>query len=211
MENNGVISDSSPESNADNSAQDPTKNLKAEFNRKLSKLDEKLSKLVNFVERSGQSSPVEETDEDVSDSKRLKNEIKAEAAREIHDQHFQDAKRVFPELDPESDSHDSKFYNEVDRVYTKLLRADPTDKDALKEAVEIVANRTGRYEQLVQNKFLKDEARRSRIIAEGSSAPRDAKKEKETAMNESMLQRMGINPDKLKARIKSNKDKYGAK
>lgn len=210
MEDNGVT-DSSPESNAVTAAQDPTKNLKAEFNRKLSKLDEKLNTLLSAVGNKGQNSPVEETDSEPTDSKRIKQEIKAENAKEVHHQQFQEAKKLFPELDDESDAFDATFYKDVDRTYEKLLKADPTDKDALKDAIELVANRTGKNKRIVKDEFLKDEARRSRIISEGASTSRESKREKDPQINESMAKRLGVDPAKLAARIKANKDKYGAK
>lgn len=212
MEDTGVKTDSSPQSEGASPSQDLTKNLKAEMNRKFSKVEEKLNQLINSMgSKTIQSLPADEADEEITESSRLKTEIKAEAAREIHDQHFQEAKKTFPELDTESEDHDPKFFSEVDRVYSKFLKADPTDKNALKEAIEVVANRTGKSERISKEKFLNDEARRSRIIAEGTTSSRESKKEKEPQINEAMARRLGVDPEKLAKRLKSNKDKYGAR
>jgi hypothetical protein len=86
---------------------------------------------------------------------------------------------MFPELDPDSDSFDEKFYKAVDAEFSSTnQRKDP--KGPLK-AAKLVALEMGKIEQLTRSSLLKDEARRSRILSEGSSTPREAKKDKDPA------------------------------
>lgn len=191
---------SSPETNTQ--APDFTKNLKAEMNRKFSKINEQLNTLMTHVKQSQapiQSAPVEET-EIAPD---LNKQVDARLAEQAHRTHFNKALDQFPELNEQGDDFDPKFYQLVDSFYTKFRKADPTDVDAFQNALELAANKSGKNQRLIQDKILADEARRSRIIAEGGAVPKEQRKEKEPEINLKALSKLGIkDPEKLKARIK---------
>lgn len=184
--------------------QDPIKNLKGEFTRKFSKLDEKINQVLTAMQsRNTVEAPAEEADVD-TDVKQYVNSVMTQTHQKTA---LQEAYEMFPELNPESDNYDEKFYKAVDAEFSTNMRKDP--KGPLK-AAKLIAMELGKIEQLTQNKLLKDEARRSRILQEGSSTPRDAKKASEAVKPEyaKNLSRLGINLDKLNKRIKDNKDKY---
>jgi hypothetical protein len=199
--------DSSPESKTEQP--DVLKNIKAEFNRKLSKIDEKLDRYFQSVTQGKVAASVEETDSSSDSNVDVSKQVDARLAKKTHEQQFKDAVKTFPELNPGADDYDQGFYQMVDSYYTKFVAADPSDFDALQNAIELAASKTGRSEKLVREKLLKDEARRSRLIAEGGSIPKENRKEREPSLNVQGLARLGINPDKLKARLKANKDRYG--
>lgn len=185
---------------------DPIKNLKGEFQRKISKLDEKLNAILQSVQGRGNSSVSQSADEANVDTD-VKQYVDTALTQQYQKTAFQDAVSMFPELDPESDSFDEKFYKAVDAEFSTNQRKDP--KGPLK-AAKLVALEMGKIEQLTRSSLLKDEARRSRILSEGSSTPREAKKDKDPAsqFNKQGLARLGIDPEKLAKRIKANKDKY---
>lgn len=188
-------------------AQDPIKNLKGEFQRKISKLDEKLQAVLNAVQArttNSESQAAVEAPEVDSDVKQYVDSVLTQNTQKTA---LQEAYEMFPELNPESEDFDEKFYQQVDAEFSTNLRRDP--KGPLK-AAKLIAVELGKIEQLTKTKLLKDEARRSRILSEGSSTPRDAKKSSEPVKAEyaKNLSRLGINLDKLNKRIKDNKDKY---
>jgi hypothetical protein len=205
--------ESSPDSTATSQAPDITKNLKAEMNRKFSKMNEQLMKIAQAIETrsSQQSAPVEQTDDDAPVTKTYIEARLQEAERTK----VQDAQRtawtqaleMFPELNQDSDSFDEKFYAVADKHYSTFNLE--RDSEAPLKAVKLAALELGKIEQLTKEKLLKDESRRSRIIAEGTSAPRESKREKEVQLNATALSKLGINPEKLKQRLKANKDRYG--
>lgn len=199
----GVSAEAPATSPLANVSEDLTKNLKAEMNRKFSKINERLDKVLNHIERS-QPAPVEETSEPTDVKTYIDSRFQAERAQEVRTQHerdYQEAVTKFPELDQNSDQFDEKFYALVDKLYTK--RSKDNDPEALKEAVEVAAVRLGKVERLAQDKILKDEARRSRLISEGGTTSRESKKAESISLNLENLARVGIkNPDRLKERVK---------
>lgn len=187
----------------DTATHDLIKNLKGEFNRKISKLSEQLQAALSNKGATTQQ-PVDETaNVDVE----IKQYVDTAFTHQKQVDAWQNALEMFPELNPESDKFDEGFYKAVDVEFSSNQRKDP--KGPLK-AAKLVALEMGKIEQLAQQKVLKDEARRSRILSEGSSTPREAKKEKDPAsqFNTKGLARLGINADKLAKRIKDNKEKY---
>lgn len=186
---------------------DPIKNLKGEFQRKISKLDEKLNAILQSVQGRHNSSVAQSADEAAEVDTDVKQYVDTVVTQQHQKTAFQDAISMFPELDPDSDSFDEKFYKAVDAEFSTNQRKDP--KGPLK-AAKLVALEMGKIEQLTRSSLLKDEARRSRILSEGSSTPREAKKDKDPAsqFNRQGLARLGIDPEKLAKRIKANKDKY---
>lgn len=201
---NGVSApapDSSPESN---SQQDPTKNLKAEFNRKFSKINEKLDQLINgAVQSHRQAAPAEDAD----DAPEYKQYVNSKFVEQGQKEAWNKALELFPELNQESESFDENFYKAADKYYSSFdLKR---DADAPFKAAKLAAIDLGKIEQLAKEKLYKDEARRSRILSEGSSKPRENLKEKTLEVKDHIVKRLGIDPEKLKARIKANKDKYG--
>lgn len=189
-----------------NAQQDPIKNLKGEFQRKISKLDEKLNAVLNAVQARTvtASQAVEETPEVDTDVKQYVDTV---FTHQKQVDAWQEALGMFPELNPDSEAFDEKFYKAVDAEFSANLRKDPFGP---LKAAKLTAMEMGKMEQLTKNKLLKDEARRSRILSEGSSTPREAKKTQDPAsqFNIKGLARLGIDATKLAKRIKENKDKY---
>lgn len=189
-------------------AVDPIKNLKGEFQRKMSKLDEKLNAVLNAVQARGNAQGSNQSaDEAVDGDTDVKQAVNAAFTEQHQRTAYQNAVEMFPELNPESDSFDEKFYKAVDVEFSSNQRRDPNGP---LKAAKLVALEMGKIEQLTRTSLLKDEARRSRLLSEGSSTPRDAKKDKDPAshFNKQGLARLGINPEKLAKRMKDNKDKY---
>lgn len=186
--------------------QDHFKNLKGEFNRKISKLDEKLEAVLNAINGSKSakvSQPAVEADVDTD----VKQYVDTVFTHQKQVDAWQEALSMFPELNPESDSFDDKFYKAVDTEFSTNQRKDP--KGPLK-AAKLAALELGKIEQLTRTSLLKDEARRSRILSEGTSTTRESKKEKDISsqLNAKGLARLGIDAEKLVKRMKANKDKY---
>lgn len=196
-------------------SQDLIKNLKAELNRKLSKTNEtmrqELAQIKQLLTQSQTRTPAAEADFTNSpDYKRYVDARFQEAHRaevqKAQQEAWSKAQEMFPELNPESETYDERFYKLADQIYSEFDLS--KSKNAPLLAAKQAALELGKIEQLTKEKLLKDEARRSRIISEGGAVPRESKKEQEVKLNEKGLARLGINPDKLKARLKANKDKY---
>lgn len=198
---------------SDAQAQD-FKNLKGEFNRKISqmsqKLDAKLDAVLNAFSTRNNNVSTQSVDETPAVDTDVKQYVDSVVTQQKQKDAWNEALEMFPELNPESEDFDEKFYKTVDAEFSTNQRRDP--RGPLK-AAKLAALELGKIEQLTRQSLLKDEARRSRIISEGSSTSREGKKEKET-FNLSDLQRqslakLGVNPEKLAKRIKDNKEKYG--
>lgn len=193
--------------------QDNYKNLKGEFNRKLDKMNREMSQKLDavlnaFSTRNAASAAVSQTaDEAPEVDTDVKQYVDNIVTQQKQKDAWSEALTMFPELDPESESFDEKFYKAVDAEFSTNQRRDP--RGPLK-AAKLAALELGKIEQLARQNLLKDEARRSRILSEGASTPREAKKEKDPAaqFNRAGLARLGINPEKLAQRIKNNKEKY---
>lgn len=188
-------------------AQDPIKNLKGEFTRKISKLE---NLITTFIESQSGNRSAASVDETIPVDNDVKQYVSSMLTEQKQVEAFNQAKNMFPELDPESEDFDEKFYKAVDAEFSMNGRKDP--RGPLK-AAKLVALELGKIEQLTKANLLKDEARRSRIISEGSSTPREGKKEKDVTanFNPAALAKLGIKDTaKLAKRIKDNKDKYGA-
>lgn len=189
---------------------DAFKNLKGEFNRKLSKMEQKLDAVLNAFStnrptNSVAQQPVDETAEVDTDVKQYVDTV---FTRESQKTAWQEALSMFPELNPESEQFDERFYKAVDSEFSNNQLRDP--RGPLK-AAKLAALEMGKIEALTKANILKDEARRSRIMSEGISTPREAKKEKDASahFNAGNLAKLGINAEKLAKRLKENKDKYG--
>lgn len=197
----GVDTTTSPVVNTSDA--DSVKNLKAEMNRKLSKVTQQLERAVSLIEARG-TVPAVEADEDVPVTKTY---VDSQFVKQGQEKSWKQALELFPELDQESDKFDEKFFKAADGYFAGFdLKKDP---EAPLKAVKLAAIESGKIEQLAKEKLLKDESRRSRIIAEGSAAPREQRKEKEPTLNSSALARLGIKADDMKAHLKANKSKYG--
>jgi hypothetical protein len=205
------VQDSSPES----TSADPTKNLKAEFNRKLSKMqqqmDNRLQQILQAVTSptgSQANAPAEKADFEEPEYKRYVDARFQESHKEVvkqgQESAWQKALELFPELNQDSDTFDEKFYKVADKYYGSFdLTRDP---DAPLKAVKLAALEIGKIEQLTKERLLKDDARRSRLIAEGAGSPRDAKREKPVQLNVGALAKLGIkDPKKLEERVKAMK------
>lgn len=191
-------------------AQESIKNLKAEMNRKFSKttneLKQELAEMKQLLIQNQGRNSAAEADTNSPDYKtyvdaRLSEKNVADV-RKGQEAAWSNALELFPELNQDSDSFDEKFYKAADKYYSSF---DLTkDADAPLKAVKLAALEMGKVEQLAKEKILKDEARRSRIISEGSSTPRENKKKDSMSLNESNLARLGVkNFDRLKQRAKN--------
>lgn len=194
-------------SNTTQNQSDSYKNIKGEFNRKFSKMEQKLDAVLNAFNT--KQAPVSQASAD--EAIEVDTDVKQYVDTALTQQHqktaLEEAYKLFPELDPESDQFDEKFYKAVDAEFTSNQRRDP--KGPLK-AAKLIALELGKIEALTRANVLKDEARRSRMLSEGISTPREAKKTQDPAsqFNVKGLAKLGINPDKLAKRMKDNKDKY---
>jgi hypothetical protein len=199
--------DSSPESNV--TPTDVLKNVKSEFNRKISKIDEKINQLINAVANSPRKSSVAETETESPDYKRYIDarfqEVEKDRVKKGQEQAWSKALELFPELNQESEHYDESFYKLADSFYGSFdLSKDP---EAPLKAVKLAALESGKVEKLAKEKLLRDEARRSRMIAEGGSIPKDMKREKAPNLNEQNLARLGIKGktlERLKNEIKNS-------
>jgi hypothetical protein len=148
------------------------------FSEQVSKIDDIWASIVNnksqqtLAEKAGISAGYMDSDDIPVEAKvekvfeRKMREKTLEDLRHEHLKQFEEMKKIYPELDKDSDSYDSDFYREADRIYQKAFVDEPT---GAKDAVQIAAVKTGRIQRLAEQALLKDEARRSRKIAEGSS------------------------------------------
>lgn len=187
--------------------QDIVKNLKGEFNRKISKLENMVASLIETQSGNKQAKSVDET---VSVDTDVKQYVSSVLTEQKQMEAYQQAIQMFPELNPESDDFDEKFYKAVDAEFSSNSRKDP--RGPLK-AAKLVALELGKIDQLTKASLYKDDARRARIVSEGTAATKEARKEKDVAanFNANALAKLGIkDPAKLAKRIKDNKDKYGA-
>lgn len=197
-------------SETQNATNDLLKNVKGEFNRKISKLQEEIRAGFQALQSSRPATPAQLADDATNVDGDVKQYVSSVLTEQKQVDAWHEALQMFPELNPESENFDEKFYKAVDVEFSSNGRKDP--KGPLK-AAKLAALEMGKIEQLAKTNLLKDEARRSRILSEGSSTPREAKKEKDVTANFNVgnLARLGIkDPAKLAKRIKDNKDKYGA-
>lgn len=96
--------------------------------------------------------------------------------------------KTFPELDQNSDSFDSDFF-QLAIEHEKFI--DINDPQRPMKAAKLAALELGKLEKLATQKVLQDEARRSRILGEGSVQPKDTPKKSSTAsMNKQALTRL---------------------
>jgi hypothetical protein len=184
---------------------DTLKNLKGEFNRKISKMEQKLDAVLNRFTTQNPAPQLSEEEANVEPD--VKKYVDTVVTKQHQKTALDEAYHLFPELNPESESFDEKFYQAVDMEFSRNQSRDP--KGPLK-AAKLIALELGKIEALTKANILKDDARRSRVLSEGISTPRDAKKAQDPSVNFNLkgLARLGINPEKLAKRLKDNKEKY---
>jgi len=213
---NSMESASSTESNNQETVKTvPVENRIAELNRKTDKkfndLAAKLDQLSTYLTSMQPTAARETTYEGEMVPKgyvdaRVK-QVYEDQLREKQHQSWKQAVQMFPELDPESDSYDDKFFKLADKEF---LRFRQDDVDAPLTAVEIAARKMGLYEKRSKEFVLEDDARRSRILGQGGAPTKSTKEEKSLKMNEGALKRFfGIDAKKLEKRIKSDPERYG--
>lgn len=194
----------------------PLENRLGELTRKMNKfldLEKKVDLLVNYVnglQPSNSSYPSSASynsgysDVDSKIDQKLVELKRFEA--------FNEAKKIYPQLDKNSDQFDERFYEAVDKEY---LRFNQFDIEAPLTAAQIVAQRMGLTAKQIKEQVLLDDNRRTRVLAEGGAVdnkPSKADTASLSSMNEQRLSKyLGVNPEKLKQRIKSNPDRYGVK
>jgi hypothetical protein len=154
------------------------------FSEQVSKIDDIWASIVNnksqqtLAEKAGIATgdyDSEDVPVEVRVEKVLERKMREKTLSELRQEHlkqFEEMKKIYPELDKDSDSYDPDFYREADRLYQKAFIDEPT---GAKDAVQTAAVKTGRIQRLAEQALLKDEARRSRKIAEGGSDTRAKK------------------------------------
>lgn len=104
---------------------------------------------------------------------------------------------AFPELNPDSASHDEQFYKLAVEYEKKI---DPMDPARSLNAAKLAALDLGRVEQLTKNKLLQDESRRTRYIEEGGSPKKETKAQAKTMSSEqakNLKRHFNIDPKKV--------------
>lgn len=173
---------------------------------KIAEMEDKLNQVLSFVVNNKPNQGVnpgsisyETEDDDLPVAatveryveKKFREKTLAQLQKE-HLKQFDEMKKIFPELDKDSDTYDPEFYKTADSIYQRNYLEDP---DGAKQAIEVAAAKTGRLKRLAEMAVLQDESRRNRKLAEGGS---DAKSKKaESADDPSTIKAMakfGINP-----------------
>lgn len=178
---------------------------------KIAEMEDKLNQVLSFVVNNKPSqgaNPGTHISYDVEDDdlpveakverlveKKFREKTLGQLQKE-HLKQFEEMKKVFPELDKDSDSYDPEFYRTADSIYQKNYLEDP---EGAIQAIEIAAAKTGRLKRLAERAVLQDEARRSRKLSEGGSEARSKKTDATEDPNTAKaLAKFGINPKMYK-------------
>lgn len=172
---------------------------------KIAEMEDKLNQVLSFVVNnkpsqsygSGISYETEDDDLPVEAKvekyveKKFREKTLAQLQKE-HLKQFEEMKKIFPELDKESDTYDPEFYKTADSIYQRNYLEDP---DGAKQAIEVAAAKTGRLKRLAEMAVLQDESRRNRKLAEGGSDVRSKKAESaDDPSTVKAVEKFGINP-----------------
>jgi hypothetical protein len=189
----------------------PVENRIAELNRKFSGLNGKIDQIISSLQTKGASEVVDETPKRATQAKGSYNavdQLRDEMLTEKHVDSFKRAVESFPELDSKSENFDEGFYQETDALFRQLSMT--RDPDAPLKAAKFVALEKGKFAQLERNKVLADESRRSRVLSEGGTGPRQASKPKEFVPEnlQTLAGLLGADQAKLKDHLKANAKRY---
>jgi hypothetical protein len=217
MENdNDVTADSSTAGDGatQTSKQVPVENRVAELSRKTEKklndLASKLDQLVSYVDSQRAPKTTINLDADIDPKAYVDarvNQVYKEQIKEKQKESWAKALEIYPELDPENELYDEKFFKLADREFSRY-RED--DIESPLTAAESAARKLGLYEKRKDEHYRRDDSRRSRILGEGGSSSKETKKEQAPKMNASLLKRFfNIDAKKLEQRIKSDPNRYG--
>lgn len=187
---------------------------------KVSELDKKVDQLLSYVSSIQQPAPApvspvfEGSDDEYVTKAELRAQERIAAERQIKSlqkQSLDSAKQMFPELDKNSEHYDKEFYQLTDELFASSIN--PADPDGPLKAAKLAAVELNKIEKLARSKVLNDDARRNRILAEGGVEPKSSQAEKSVSkVNSTRLkQYLGVDADKIKARIKANPDRYTKK
>lgn len=181
----------------------PLDNRIAEVNRRLSKLDQsmqKIQQMFSAVQPADKAAvqatyPVEDTSEGYM--------TKGEYYKQRDSEEYEKIKSVYPELDQQSDTFDSEFFQLADVYYQEFStsKTPMIRKQAVQKAVQQAALETGKFQQLERSKALSDEARRSRLLGEGTTAPKGVQKDAESEVSsnvKTLAKLFGVDDKKLK-------------
>lgn len=194
----------------------------AETDHKVSNLDNKVAELLRKVNKISEVLPqltaparvaapqVEQNYVDDSTEFMTKAEYKAyEAQRTTESLKLKqrDSYKAAMELYPELAAKDSEFYSAVDQYFSRNFSSDPNGP---LEAAEFVAYKLGLSKQRIEKEVLNDETRRTRLLSEGGISPKTQKTEQVASkLNENRLKNLlGVDPEKIKARIKADPTRY---
>lgn len=185
----------------------PLGNVLKEVTRKLGRISEISSKLDMLLQNnvSANVSPdkgafVATSDVIDSDTKRyidarLMEDKRAQiekAQKVVLDTVF----KTFPELDKSSDDYDAEFFNLAVEYEKNINELDP---DRPMKAAKLAALDLGKVEKITKAKVLQDDARRSRILSEGSAPSKETKKSQPKGnMNNAAISRfLKVDPKKV--------------
>lgn len=220
-EDNSVVNSEAPATTAEASPEPvkkevPLENRLGELTRKMNKfldLEKKVDLLVNYVSGLNTTSSSPTSTAYSSGYGDVDSRIDQKLVELKRYEAFNEAKKIYPQLDKTSDHFDERFYEAVDKEY---LRFNQFDIEAPLTAAQIVAQRMGLTAKQIKEEVLLDDSRRTRLLAEGGAV--DSKPSKaetsstaSSAQENRMLKYLGVNPEKVKNRIKSNPDRYGVK
>lgn len=202
----------------------PLSNRLAEQARKAdalgSKLDEIMQQIQAFAGSQQNSQTARPADEAGStNSYYIDDDYKAYVDAKFQQQEYQKlekeretfiqkAHQEFPELMSSSESHDPAFLKKANEYLAKAFNQNNPEAPYL--AAKMAAAEMGKLEKRARDKVLSDDSRRERILAEGSIDARgNADMDTEPKFNEKRLQKLlGVDPKKLKKRLKANAEKY---
>lgn len=188
----------------------PLGNVLKEMNRKLGRVGDLTSKIDMLLQNNVK--PAALTPDNGFTAANIDNETKAyidarlnAEKRALVEKSQQESLnkvfKTFPELDQNSDTYDTGFYN-LAVEYEKTI--DPLDPDRSFKAAKLAALDIGKIEALTKAKVLQDDSRRARILEEGTAPTKTTKKAAaETKMNKAAIsQFFKIDPAKVEKKAK---------
>lgn len=184
----------------------PVENRIAEVNRRLSKLersiDDKLQTLLSNLQPAEKA--VTYTQQETTSEAYM---TKGEYYKQKDSEEYERIKAIYPELDKNSENFDEEFFKLADVYYQEFSNSKmpALRQKAVQKAVEQAAVETGKFQQLERSKALSDELRRSRLLGEGTTAPKAVQKDAASAIPENvktLAKLFGIDDKRLKKEYK---------
>lgn len=192
----------------------PITNVLKEVTRKLGRINEVNAKLDMLLQNNVQSPAAVKAQtgvESVSGSTDLAARIKALEVDKLADREraqkaaLDTVFKTFPELDRDSESFDSQFFDLAVEYENAIDIKDP--QRPLK-AAKLAALDLGKTEKLIKSKVLQDESRRLQKLSEGAAPTKDQKAGKpEMKMNKSAISRyLKVDPKMVEKYAKGEDD-----